>query len=409
VLNGIDESRADRADCPSPATLDELRDAPRELHSRPVSDERDPTKPPLRIAIDARAAAEVPAGRGRYVRELLRHLAGMDAPHAFVLYARTPWRDPALDADPRFSWRIVSAGEPQWSALAAFHASRECDVVLATNSYLLAALARIPAVATVFDLTPFRKDVVLPRGAAFERLTLPLAIRRAARLLPISRATRDDLVARFPRAAAKAVVVDLAADAAFAEDGPAVAPRYGLDKPYVLALGTLEPRKNLPRLIEAFAGLAPDLRETHELVLVGGAGWSTGDIDASIARHRALVRPLGHVPDGDLPGLYREATVFAYPSLFEGFGLPVLEAMTAGTAVVTSNVSSLPEVGGDAVRYADPHDVASIGDALEALLRDPSERARLAAAARERATLFSWDRTARETLVLVEAAAGLTT
>jgi alpha-1,3-rhamnosyl/mannosyltransferase len=359
----------------------------------------------LRIAIDARAAAEVPAGRGRYVRELLRHLAALDVPHRFVLYARTRWEDPALDGDARFHWRIVSAGEPQWSVRAALHVSRECDVVLATNSYLLAALARVPAVATVYDLTPFRKDVVLPRGAGFERLTLPLAVRRAARLAAISHATRNDLVARFPRAAAKTTVVDLAADTAFAADGPPVAPRYRLDKPYVLALGTLEPRKNLPRLIEAFAGLDADLRAAHELVLVGGAGWATGEIDASIARHRDVVRPLGHVPDADLPGLYREAALFAYPSLFEGFGLPVLEAMSAGTAVVTSDVSSLPEVGGDAVRYADPLDVGSIRAALDALLRDPAERARLVAAGRRRAAGFSWERTARETLALVEAAA----
>jgi glycosyltransferase involved in cell wall biosynthesis len=361
--------------------------------------------PALRIAIDARAAAEVPAGRGRYVRELLRHLAGIDADHHFALYARTPWRDPAIDDDPRFRWRIVSAGEPQWSTLAALHASRECDVVLATNSYLLAALARVPAVATVFDLTPFRRDIALPRGAGFERVTLPLAVRRAAALLPISRATRDDLVERFPRAAAKSTVVDLAADPVFAAGGSSVAQRYGLDKPYVLALGTLEPRKNLPRLIEAFAGLSAELRERHELVLAGGSGWATGDIDASIVRHRDIVRPLGHVPEDDLPGLYRAAALFAYPSLFEGFGLPVLEAMSAGTAVVTSNVSSLPEVGGDAVRYADPYDVASIRDALDVLLREPSERARLAAAGRERAKLFRWERTACETLGLVERAA----
>jgi glycosyltransferase involved in cell wall biosynthesis len=358
----------------------------------------------MRIAIDARAAAEVPAGRGRYVRELLRALAALDAAHTFVLYAREPWEDPALAADERFHWRIVASGEPQWSALAAVHVSRECDVVLATNSYLLAALARVPTLATVYDLTPFRKDVVLPRGAGFERLTLPLAVRRAAGLLPISRATRDDLVARFPRAAAKATVVDLAADEAFAAAGPPVAPRYGLAKPYVLALGTLEPRKNLPRLIEAFASLPSELRDAHELVLVGGSGWATGEIEDSIARHRELVRPLGHVPDEDLPGLYRDAALFAYPSLFEGFGLPVLEAMSAGTAVVTSNLSSLPEVGGDAVRYVDPLEGGSIRDALEALLRDPDERVRLAAAGRERARRFSWERTARETLALLEAA-----
>lgn len=362
--------------------------------------------PALRIAIDARAAAEVPAGRGRYVRELLRHLAGLDADHRFSLYGRTPWRDPALDGDARFHWRVVSTGEPQWSALAALHVSRECDAVLATNSYLLAALARVPAVATIFDLTPFRSDIALPRGARFERVTLPLAVRRASALLPISGATCGDLVERFPRAATKAAVVQLAADAAFAEDGPPVAQRYGLDKPYVLALGTMEPRKNLPRLIEAFAGLPVELRERHDLVLAGGSGWATGDIDASIARHRDVVRPLGHVPDEDLPGLYRDAALFAYPSLFEGFGLPVLEAMSAGTAVVTSNVSSLPEVGGDTVRYVDPYDVASIREALAVLLRDSSERDRLAAAGRLRSRLFSWERTARETLAHIEAAAG---
>jgi glycosyltransferase involved in cell wall biosynthesis len=359
----------------------------------------------LRIAIDARAAAEVPAGRGRYVRELLRHLAQVDADHSFVLYARTPWEDPTLAGDERFRWRIVSAGEPHWSALAALHVSRECDVVLATNSYLLAALARMPALATVFDLTPFRRDIVLPRGAGFERLTLPLAVRGADRLLPISEATRLDLVAHFPRAAAKATVVELAADAAFAAGGPSVAARYGLEKPYVLALGTLEPRKNLARLIEAFAALDASVRDAHELVLVGGAGWSTGELDASLARHRELVRPLGYVPDEDLPALYRDAALFAYPSLFEGFGLPVLEAMTAGVPVLTSDVSSLPEVGGDAVRYVDPYDVGLIRTALAELLRDPVERARLAAAGRERAQRFSWERTARLTLEQVEAVA----
>lgn len=379
------------------------------LHSRAVRDGKREQRAGLRIAIDARAAAEVPAGRGRYVRELLRALAALGADHRYALYARAPWGDPALDADARFRWRIVAAGEPHWSALAARHASRECDVVLATNSYLLAALARVPALATVHDLAAFRDDVVLPRGAAFERVTLPLAVRRATRLLPNSRATRDDLVARFPRAAAKATVVELAAGAAFAAGGTddaRVAERYGLAKPYVLALGTLEPRKNLPRLIEAFASLPPALRDAHELVLVGGAGWATGAIDASIAHHRDVVRPLGHVPDDDLPGLYRDAALFAYPSLFEGFGLPVLEAMSAGAPVLTSNVSSLPEVGGDAVRYADPRDVASIRAGLAALLGDPHERARLAAAGRARAARFSWERTARETLAQVEQAAG---
>jgi alpha-1,3-rhamnosyl/mannosyltransferase len=365
----------------------------------------------MRIAIDARAASEVPAGRGRYVRELLRGLARLDADHLYVLYARERWDDEMLAGDPRFHWRHVGAGEPQWSALAAVHATRECDVVLAANSYLMAALAGVPALTTVYDLTTFRADIALPRGARLERVTLPFAVRRASRLLAISAATRDDLVARFPSAAAKATVVELAADLSFADDASefaeadlAVAERHGLSKPYVLALGTLEPRKNLPRLIEAFAALGPALRDRFELVLVGGRGWATGEIDASVARHRQLVRPLGFVQDADLPALYRRAAVFAYPSLFEGFGLPVLEAMTAGVAVVTSSLSSLPEVGGNAVAYVDPYDVGSIRAVLERLLNDDRERARLAAAGRERSRLFSWERTTRSTLAEIERA-----
>jgi alpha-1,3-rhamnosyl/mannosyltransferase len=140
-------------------------------------------------------------------------------------------------------------------------------------------------------------------------------------------------------------------------------------------------------------------------VLAGARGWQEDETFAAVRRHADRVRTLGYVEDADLQALYRCASVFAFPSLGEGFGLPVLEAMAAGTAVLTSDRSSLPEVGGDAARYVDPLDVEAIRAGLAALLRDPAERARLAARGRARAEEFSWARTARETLAVLEAAA----
>jgi glycosyltransferase involved in cell wall biosynthesis len=346
----------------------------------------------MRIAVDARAAAEVPAGRGRYVRELLRAFAALPDDHDYLLLARSAWEAPELDA--RFRWRPIRMPDPAWS-LAAAAACRGADAVLSTNSYLLAAAAPGRAVATVHDLVAFDRDLRLPRGSAAERLTLPLAVRRRRTLLCVSEATREALVERFPRARRLAHVVHHGVEQRFFVERP--------ERSYVLMTGTLEPRKNVVRAVEAAAGLPEPLRERFELLLAGPRGWQTEQIDAAIARHGATVRELGLVPDEELPGLYAGAAVFLYPSLREGFGLPVLEAMAAGTAVVTSGLSSLPEVGGDAVRYVDPRDVASIRAGLEELLGDEGLRARLAAAGRERARRFTWERTARETLALLSA------
>jgi glycosyltransferase involved in cell wall biosynthesis len=343
----------------------------------------------VRIAIDARAAVEVPAGRGRYVRELLVALARDGADHEYVLLARRPWGE--FGADPRFRWMLRDIRDPLW-ALWAAGAARGCDGALATNSYLM-CVTPVPSVVTVYDLVAFERELGAPAGSAAERLTLPLAVRRAHALACISQATRDALVERFPHAAVRAHVVPLGVEARFFADDEAArdaSAHLGLDRPYVLMTGTLEPRKNVARAVAAFAGLPLALRERYELVLAGPRGWKTEEIDA----------------EEELPGLYAGADVFVYPSLREGFGLPVLEAMAAGTAVVTSNVSSLPEVGGDAARYADPYDVASIRAQIEELLCDDAERAQLAARARDRARGFSWMETARETLALLPGLSG---
>jgi len=358
----------------------------------------------MRIALDARAAAEVPAGRGRYVRELLRALATLDADHEYRLYARTAWED--APADPRFSWELVGSGGVRWPLAAGRAMSRWGEVALACTSYAMTAPWRIPGAAIVWDFAAFDRRWQTPRGSLLERLTLPIALRRAGALIAISQSTRQELGVRFPKALARTSVAHPGADPRFS---PAPQPadaevlaRHGLAAPYALVAGTVEPRKNLPRLIEAFAGVAPARREGWVLAIAGAPGWQTDASFAAVASHAEVVRTLGFVADDELPALYRQAELFCYLSLYEGFGIPVLEAMQSGTAVLTSSVSSMPEVGGDAARYADPADVADIRRALDELIGDRALRERAAASGPPRAAQFSWETTARHVLGVLE-------
>ena len=359
----------------------------------------------LRIGIDARAAAEVPAGRGRYVRELLRALAERDDAHLYRLFTRRRWDE---QLDDRFSWHERELPDALWHAQAARQANGDCDVFLATNSYVTPWFLRIPTALVVHDLIPFQEGIHANRRAALiERLTIRRALRRSAAILCDSHSTHRDLLRLAPSVESKAFVVQLAADKTFARarDESVLADvrrRHGLSRPFVLCTGTLEPRKNLLRVLDAFAGLGEDLRAEHELVLVGPRGW---EFDEILRRAEGTARILGHVSEDDLAALYQACDVFCFPSLYEGFGLPLLEAMSAGAAAITSNVSSLPEVGGDAVRYVEPTSVDAIADALADLLRSKAERVRLGALARSRAELFSWERTAREVIAQLEALA----
>jgi glycosyltransferase involved in cell wall biosynthesis len=382
--------------------------APAEPQARPPSDAERPARGAvLTIGIDARAAVEVPAGRGRVVRELLRALAERaDEGVRYVLYARTPWSEQPLDE--RFAWCAIGARDPWWHVGAARRANRECDVFLSSNSYLTARFLRIPCVPIVYDLVTFDRAMAPNRRSrVIERLTLGPAVRRSAALLAISRATADALAHHYPKAAPRTVVAPRGVAPALA-GGPDATEAATLPAPgFVLAAGTLEPRKNLPRLVEAYRRLPQTLRDRHPLVVVGALGWETGATLAALDSLNGHAIRLGYVSDAALAELYRRCALFCYPSLGEGFGLPVLEAMAAGAAVLTSNLSSLPEVGGDAVAYADPHDVGSIAGELERLLEDAASRAELSRRARARAAEFSWDGFAESVLaVLRDVASG---
>jgi glycosyltransferase involved in cell wall biosynthesis len=356
----------------------------------------------LAMGVDARAAAEVPAGRGRYVRELLRALAALPEASSdrFLLYAREPWGD----LDERFSWRLIPVPDPLWHLGAARRASCDGEVFLSTNSYLTAWFTTVPTAIVVHDLVAFSSAPAQSRAATIERATIRPALRRARALPCVSEATRADLIQRFPAAASKTSVIPHGADERLAEAQAGNVPKqHSIDRPYVLAVGTLEPRKNLGRLVEAWSLLPPELQEAHLLVLVGPRGWDDSDIVRTA--QEAGARLLGRVSDEELGALYAGCACFAYPSLQEGFGLPVLEAMCAGAPVVTSNVSSLPEVAGDAALLVDPLDPAAIAEAIARVLSDQLLADELRARSRRQAGTFSWARTARETRQLLAAIA----
>jgi glycosyltransferase involved in cell wall biosynthesis len=361
------------------------------------------------IGVDARAAAEVPAGRGRVVRELLQALATLQNDHRFTLYCREP--ESTLALDERFEWRRIAARDPVWHVRAARHANRSCDVYFSTNSYLAAWFTRVPTVLLVYDLIAFVPGARAQRRAqTIERATIRPALRRARRVLCISHATESDLVGRFPAARGKTAVMQLAADERFGRprseaELSEVRRRYGLDREFVLSTATLEPRKNLPRLIEAYAGLEPELRERAKLVLVGPAGWEMEETLRTARAHEGI-ELLGYVPDDDLGALYELCTAFCYPSLYEGFGLPLLEALQSGAPSIASDTPSLVEVAGDAARLVDPRDVAAIRAALAELLSNENVREELRERGRRRAREFSWEKAARTALDELVAAAG---
>jgi glycosyltransferase involved in cell wall biosynthesis len=355
----------------------------------------------LTVGIDARAATEEGAGGGRVIRELLRALSAREDGHRYRCYAREAWGE----LDERFEWRLIKLADPWWHLRAAALAARECDVFL-SNSYLTVCLTRTATVTLVYDLTTFDRTLRSNRrSTVVERLTLGLAVRRARAIVAISNATARDLEAHFPRAAGKVTVALLGVSPALG-DTLSSAELAELPAPgFVLAVGTLEPRKNLVGLAAAYASLPVELQQLHPLVLAGRSGWRAGDTVKALDALGDRVIRLGYVSDAALSELYRRCAVFCYPSLGEGFGLPVLEAMAAGAAVVTSNVSSLPEVGGEAVEYVDARDPDSIATALRRVLEDRARLAELSTRAVRRAAEFSWSTFSATTLGVLERAA----
>ncbi len=262
-----------------------------------------------------------------------------------------------------------------------------------------------PSVTTVHDLSIYRfPDTHRDAARRYFDLAFDRSLRRAHKVITDSEAVRQELVADFSVPAERVTAIALGVDGTFrprasAQVQPAL-DRLGLTPGrYTLSVATLEPRKRLDRLIDAFERLPASVRESYPLVLAGAGGWLNERIKAAIDRGRAQgwLHYLGYVSQADLPSLYAGARAVALISIYEGFGLPVLEAMASGIPVLTSNVSSLPEVAGGAALLVDPDDPAAVKQQLERVLTDEPWRSRAVAAGLSRARELTWDRCAQRT------------
>jgi glycosyltransferase involved in cell wall biosynthesis len=260
------------------------------------------------------------------------------------------------------------------------------------------------SVITVHDLTfLYYPRFLTPESRRYYNEQIEWAVEQADHILADSHATRDDLTSLLDVKPSKITVIHLAADSSFRPMSETtarrVADQYHLEPGFLLFVGTLEPRKNVPGLLLAYRMLLDQAITSEPLVLIGGKGWLYEEI---FDRAEALdlsehVHFLHGVPDGHLPGLYNAASVLTAPSFYEGFGLPVLEAMSCGTPVVAANRASLPEVLGDAGHLVDPERPEEMAEALTRVLTEHSERERMRKSGLERAKAFSWERVARET------------
>jgi alpha-1,3-rhamnosyl/mannosyltransferase len=279
--------------------------------------------------------------------------------------------------------------------------------------YLMPYRPGVRTVLTVYDVIPLRHpEHSSARARLFFRLTTALALRSAAQVLTISEATRQDFVTDFQVPAGHIHAIPLAADPAFRPQPPQVIEevrrRYNLPDRFVLYLGSNKPHKNLVRLVQAWLDVLCRLQVAGCRLVIAGA-WNPRYPEARMLAEQANnLRPstfnlqsivwLGRVPEADLPALYAAAVAFVFPSLYEGFGLPVLEAMACGAPVICSDVSSLPETAGDAALLVDPTDVDALATALGRVLNEPNLAADLRARGFEQAARFTWERTAAETL-----------
>lgn len=369
------------------------------------------TRAPLAVAIDGHCLGHQQTGNETYTRNLILALVARQdpdlrvvalhtggAPAEWAPFARHVWpHNPLIRIPFSLPWTL-------WRS----------QVDLAHFNYVMPPICPCPAVVTVHDISyEIFPDYFHPLALRRMKLMIPASARRAVEVLTVSEASKREMVERYRLDPERVTVTHLAVSAAFrviadAQQLAAVTARFAITGPFILAVGNLQPRKNLPRLLEVFARLRKAGRISHRLVLVGQKAWKGQTILAEIERLGIAdaVTLTGYVSDEELVALYNRAEVFVYPSVYEGFGLPILESMACGTPVITANTTSMPEVAGDAALLIDPRSEAELETALLRLCEDPSLRGQLRHKGLIRAGEFSWDRMAAQTLAVYRRAAG---
>ena len=376
----------------------------------------------MRIGIDYTSAARQRAGIGRYTRELVSALLALDrgteSLHQYTIFAATGGLRPEtwnLEPHPRVRVRTIPLTDDWLARL--WHRLRlpipietvtgSLDLFYSPDFVLPPTCRTTRTLLTVHDLSFLHcPEAFVPALRCYLERVVPRSIARADLVLADSAHTRSDIVSLLGVPSEKVQVLYSGVPAGFRPEPESgererLRGRYDIGaQPYVLSVGTLQPRKNYVRLMRAFANLKSETLgpETPQLVIAGGRGWLYEDIFAEAEKHGERVRILGFVDEADLPGLYRNAALFVFPSLYEGFGLPVLEAMSCGVPVVCSNASSLPEVAGDAALLVDPFDIDGLAEAMRCVLEDAELCRTMVARGATQAARFTWKRAARQLL-----------
>lgn len=367
----------------------------------------------MKICIDAsRAVVKEASGTENYSRYLLSYLEKLDSKNNYILYINQPTPVP-LATSPNFSTRLIKFPRFWTQVRLAFEVLREKPDLLFIPAHTLPIIhhPNLKTIVTIHDLgyEYLKEHHQFPQSLYLNRSTV-YAAKKATHLIAVSEATKNDLINKLGVDKEKITVIHEGVDHEFfqpqeKETIVQVRQKYYLYEDYLLFVGTIQPRKNLLRLIEAFNLL---LRESKyqklSLILVGKEGWLADEIYKAPVKLnlQGKIRFLNHVPTRDLPALYSGAKMFMFPSLFEGFGLPLLEAMSCGTPVITSNVSSIPEVVNDAALLLNPEETGEITESIKRIIDDKNFAKELSKKGIAQAKKFSWGKTAQETLAVFE-------
>lgn len=377
----------------------------------------------MRIGININHAIGEKTGIGRYAQELVKGLARVDRTNKYLLYSyfwhrfppysKAPWlprQDNFFDFGPSnlfIKYYMERTKLPHDWVLG------RPDIIHSTH-LTAPRLQRAKLVVTVPDLTfVTHTQFHVEENINYCSEQMNRAKNRADHFIAISDNTKHDLVARLRIPEGKITVTHLAADIIYRplEDEEKIRvlrKKYGIDRDFLLFVGSIEPRKNVQGVLHAISKLSTGLKKEYMFVAAGGTGWLNNEVYNLIENLglTGIVKFLGYLDDDELPVLYNAATAFVYPSFYEGFGLPPLEAMACGTPVITSNVSSIPEVVGDAAFKVDPANIEELATAIEKVLSDNELRRQLSEAGIERSKKFSWKKTAEATLAVYKKVAG---
>jgi glycosyltransferase involved in cell wall biosynthesis len=371
----------------------------------------------MRIGIDATALPPQPVGAGNYIIQLIRALTALDSENEFVIFAGQ--RGPSLinlPEKPTLEWILLPDRNPGvrliWEQTYFSRLIRDSEVdLLHSLHYTRPLRLSCASVVTYHDMTFFLYPELHTRT---KRFFFPLAIRSSANranfLIAISESTRQDAIRLLNLSPERVITIQHGVDPSFrplkdVELKKRITVKYQLPDKFILYVGLIEPRKNLPLLIKAYKKLVDDGTE-HYLVLAGRYGWMFDEVLQQIEKLCLTDKVIltGYVDQIDLPMVYNLSDLFVYPTLYEGFGLPALEAMACGIPVITTEVSSLPEIVGEAGILVPPNDAEELFRGMKTVLQDEELRLNLARRGTEQAAKFTWERTARSTLEVYQRA-----